>query len=141
MHEVDKIFTKYISLVLIIFLSAMGCAANRGSLKRVQKPSANELRQEWKEYTVYYRPGIALVYQIKNDQKIILGKRWVKVSSENMMAKSKIFDLAWVREIIGNEDEMFGYLVHRYHDTANVKIIDQKTVQLYYHYVVTEGGP
>lgn len=30
-----------------------------------------------------------------------------------------------VKEIIGNNDEMFGYLVHRYKDLVNVKIIDE----------------
>ena len=134
-------FKRFAGIIILIVALVMGCTGNRGSLKRVQKPSANELSQEWEKYTVYYRPHVAFVYQIKNDRKIMLGKRWVKVSSEDMMAKSKIFDLTWVKEIIGNGDEMFGYLVHRYHDMASVKVIDQKTVQLYYHYVVTEGGP
>jgi len=128
-------------IVLVIF-SLMGCAGgNRGKLKRVRQPTETELKQDWQNYTVYYRRNLAFVYKINNGQKIILDKRWVKVSSEDMMAKSKILDSAWVKEIIGNNDEMFGYLVHRYQDRANVKIIDQNTVQLYYNYVVTEGGP
>ena len=126
-------------IVLVIF-SLIGCAGgNRGTLKRVQKPTENELRQDWNEYTVYYRRNIALVYKITNDRKIILDNRWVKVSSEDMMAKSKIVDSTWVKEIIGNNDEMFGYLVHRYQDMANVTIIDENTVQLYYTYVRTSG--
>ncbi|WP_297766490.1 hypothetical protein [uncultured Muriicola sp.] len=48
-------------------------------------------------------------------------------------------DSTWVKEIIGNNGEMLGYLVHRYEDLANVKIIDENTVQLYYHHVVTTG--
>ena len=58
-----------------------------------------------------------------------------------MMTKSKILDPTWVREIGGNNDERLGYLVHRYADVANVKIIDQNTVQLYYTYIRTSGGP
>jgi hypothetical protein len=128
-------------IVLVIF-SLIGCAGgNRGTLKRVQKPTEDGLRQDWKEYTVYYRRNLAFVYKIKDDRKIILDNRWVKVSSEDMMAKSKILDSTWVKEIMGNSDEMFGYLVHRSSDRANVKIIDENTVQLYYTYVRTSGGP
>ena len=82
----------------------------------------NGIRQDWKEYTVYYRRNLAFVYKIKNDRKIILDNSWVKVSSEDMMAKSKILDSTWVKEIIGAKDEIFGYLVHRYRDMANVKL-------------------
>jgi ribosomal protein L30E len=130
-----------IFIVLAIFCLS-GCAGgNRGILKRVQQPTETELKQDWQNYTVYYRRKIAFVYKIKSERKIILAKSFVKVSSEDMMVKSKIFDSTWVKEIIGNNGEMFGYLVHRYHDLANVKIIDENTVQLYYQYVNTSGGP
>jgi len=56
-----------------------------------------------------------------------------------MMAESDIMDSTWLKEIIGNNDEKFGYLVNRSADHANVKIIDENTVQLYYHYVATSG--
>ena len=128
-------------IVLVIF-SLIGCAGeNRGILKRVQKPTEDELRQDWNEYTVYYRNRFALVYKVKNDGKIILNNSWVKISSEEMMAKSKILFSTWVKEIIGSNDEMFGYLVHKGTDTASVKIIDPNTVQLFYHRRSTEGGP
>jgi hypothetical protein len=127
--------------VLTIF-TLIGCAGgNRGILKRVQKPTENELRQNWKQYTVYYRPHLALVFKIKDDRQIILGKPWVKVSSEDMMTKTKILHSTWVKEIIDNNGYMFGYLVHRWADYSNAKIIDENTVQLSYTYRRTEGGP
>ncbi|NNL78765.1 MAG: hypothetical protein HKO68_20730 [Desulfobacterales bacterium] len=126
--------------IVLAILGIVGCAGGtRGNLKRVQQPTETELKQDWRNYTVYYRRNLAFVYKIKNDQEIILDKRWVKISSEDMMAKSKILDSTWVKEIIGNNGEMLGYLVHRYHDLANVKIIDENTVQLYYRYVSTSG--
>ena len=126
-------------IVLIVF-SLFGCAAgNRGTLKRVQTPTENELRQDWKNYTVYYRRPLALVFKIKDDREIILNNTWIKVSSEDMMAKSEIKGSTWVKQIIGNNDEIFGYLVHLFTDLTNVKIIDENTVQLYYHYVRTSG--
>jgi hypothetical protein len=126
-------------IVLIVF-SLFGCAGgNRGTLKSVQNPTENELRQDWKKYTVYYRRALALVFKIKDDREIILDNSWMKVSSEDMMAKSEIKGSTWVKQIIGNNDEIFGYLVHLSTDLANVKIIDENTVQLYYHYVRTTG--
>ncbi len=120
--------------ILVVFC-LIGCAGGiQGNLKRVQQPTETELKQDWQNYTVYYRRSLAFVYKIKNDQKIVLDKRWVKISSEDMMAEAKIWDSTWVREIIGNNGKMFGYLVHRSHDLPNVKIIDEKTVQLNYNY-------
>ena len=128
--------------IVLIILGIVGCAGGtRGNLKRVQQPTETELKQDWQNYIVYYRRNLAFVYKIKNERKIILAKSFVKISSEDMMVKSKILDSTWVKEIIGNNGEMFGYLVHRYHDLANVKIIDENTVQLYYQYVNTSGGP
>ncbi len=121
-------------IVLVIF-SLIGCASGiQGNLKRVEQPTETELKQDWQNYTVYYRRSLAFVYKIKNDQKIVLDNRWVKISSEDMMASAEILDSAWVREIIGNNGERFGYLVHRSYDLTNVQIIDEQTVQLYYNY-------
>lgn len=126
----------------LIFALIIGCAGGtRGKLKRVQKPTENELKQDWQNYTVYYRHNLAFVYKMKNGQKIILDKRWVKVSSEDMMAKSKILFSAWVKEILGQNDELYGYLVHRYQDQGYVGIVDENTVKLSYRYVRTSGGP
>ena len=128
-------------LIVLVFFSFLGCASGpRGKLKRVQQPTENGLRQDWKEYTVYYRRNLALIYKIKNDRKIILDNSWVKVSTEDMMAKSKILDSTWVREILGQNEEMFGYLVHRYRDMAYLGILDENTVELKYTYVQTSGG-
>ena len=128
-------------LVLAIF-SLIGCASGpRGKLKRVQQPTETELKQGWQNYTVYYRHNLAFVYKIKNDQKIILDKRWFSVSSENMKTKSKILFSTWVEEILGQNDELYGYLVHRYQDQGYVGIVDENTVKLNYRYVRTSGGP
>ena len=56
------------------------------------------------------------------------------------MNKTQILDLTWVREIIGENDKMFGYLVQRGADQAYAGILDANTVKLSYHYVATSGG-
>lgn len=130
-------------LILILLVAGLcGCAGgSRGRLIRIETPTEDELRQNWEEYTVYYRNRLALVYKFTNDQKIIFDQRWTEITTADMMGKSKIWDPTWVKKILGQNDEMFGYLVHRYADRTNVKIIDENTIELYYHYVRTEGGP
>jgi len=121
-------------LVLVNF-SLTGCAGkDRGTLNIVEKPTESELQQDWKDYTVYYRRNLALVYKNKDERKIILDSSWVNITSEEAMENSQIVDSAWVMEIIGQNNAMFGYLVQRNHDRANAKIIDQNTVQIFYHY-------
>ena len=126
-------------MVLINF-SLIGCAGgNQGKLKTVEKPTESELRQSWKEYTVFYLRNhgnlvnLSLLYKIKDDRRVILDRRWIEVSSEDTMANSIVSQSAWVKEILGDNDEIFGYMVLRTGDGASVKIIDQNTVQLYYH--------
>ena len=138
-----KTTTKLFCLVIVLLIfSIIGCAGGtHGKLKRVQQPTEGGLKQDWQNYTVYYRNRLAFLYKIKNNQEIILDSRWIKVASEEMMNKSKVFFSTWVKEIIGPNDERFGYLVHKSTDTASLKIIDQNTVQLYYHYNERAGGP
>ena len=133
-----KLFCLFI--VLVVF-SLNGCAGgNRGKLKRVQQPTENGLYQDWKQYTVYYRRNLAFIYKIKNDRKIILDNSWVEVSSEDMMAKSKILSSTWVKEILGQNDELYGFLVHRSADYVYLGILAENTVELKYTYHRTSGG-
>ena len=126
-------------IALVIF-SLVGCAGGpRGKLKRVQQPTEDELKQDWQNYTVYFRRNLALIYKIKNNRKIILDNSWVEVSSGDMMAKSTILSSTWVKEILGQNDERYGYLVHRSADMTYVGILDENTVELKYTYRRTSG--
>jgi len=128
--------------VVLIIASLLGCAGGtRGGLPLVKNPTESELKQNWNEYVVFFRKNLAFVYKLKDDKKIILDDRWVEISAGDVMAKSEIWDTALVRKIIGLNGQMYGYLVQRAADNANVKIINADTVQLYYHYVRTSGGP
>ncbi len=128
-------------IILVIF-SLIGCAGgNQGKLKIVEQPTEDGLKQDWQNYTVYYRRNLAFIYKIKNDRKIILDNSWVEVSSGDMMAQSEIVDSSWVKEIFGQNDERYGYLVHRSSDYAYVGILDENTVELKYTYHRTSGGP
>ena len=127
-------------LIAMVFFSFLGCAGGpRGELKIVEQPTEDGLKQDWQNYTVYYRRNLAFIYKIKNDRKIILDSSWVEVSSEDMMAQSKIMVSTWVKEILGQNDELYGYLVHRSDDMTYVGILDENTVELKYTYRRTSG--
>jgi hypothetical protein len=139
---------KIIGIIILSIFILSGCAGeNRGRLIRTVNPSAQELQKNWKDYTVYklgFRritalATVAIVYQMKTDTKILLDGRWIAVTTEEEMARSQIWDSTWTRKILAQNDQLYGYLVHRSADLANVKIIDETTVQLFYHYQRTSG--
>ncbi len=134
-------------LIIIALALAFGITAcaggNRANLKKLNYNKENELRQNWKDYTVYIRtrdwrsprPGVtAFLYKLRDDKKIIMNSRWHKLTTEDEMAKTKIVSLTNSVEILGQNKELYGYLVHRSDDLVNVKIIDEQTVKLFYHY-------
>jgi hypothetical protein len=146
---------RYQNLIIIALLLIFGitaCASGtgetrgsgtRGNLKRLKINKEGELRQSWKDYTVYKRnrpsPSfqkgfVAFVYKLKNDKKIILDSQWIEVTSDEMKAKGKIFDGTTSAEILGHNQELYGYLVYRSADIVSVRIVDEQTVQLNYRY-------
>ena len=130
-----------ITLALSIGFSACG-GGNRANLKRIKYNKEMEMRQNWNKYTVYRRPrpgsfqrgDIAYVYKIKDDKTILMDKRWIEVTTEEEKAKTKIWEAVLSAEILGHNEELYGYLIYRSADRPNVKIIDEQTLQLFYHY-------
>ena len=94
------------------------------------------------DYEVFYRRNLALIFKFKDDKKIELDKRWVEIKTGDTVAAGKINVFTSVRKIIGQNDQIFGYLVHRSSDTANVKIVDADTIELFhYHHKEKCCGP
>ena len=127
----------------LITFNFLGCASGpSGKLIEVENPTEDELRQNWNEYTVYYRGNLALIYEIKNDSKIELDGSWIEVTSDNMMKNTRILSSPWVNEIIGENEKMFGYLVYSEEDNVYTGIVDANTVKLSYYYAGSLGaGP
>ena len=127
----------YISLLVFSFLS---CAEWKyRSLESAELLTSTTLRQNWDSYVVYYRPNTALMYKVKNDTRIELSDKWVEVAREDMVGDSTVFYFNDVRKILGQNDELYGYIVYSYNDNAFIKIIDAKTVKLIYVHQVQEG--
>ena len=132
-------FLTWFLIVLVVF-SFLGCASvPRGKLNRVENPTEAALRQNWDEFTVYYRRNLALIFKIKDDSKIELDGSWIEVTSDGMMKKTGIMDSTTVREILGANDRKFGYLVQRYLDSAYAGIVDENTIKMSYYYRRTSG--
>jgi hypothetical protein len=100
----------------------------------------NELKRKWEEYTVYYTES-ALLYKIKDDRQIELDNSWVEITTEDMMARSVVFDFVQVAKVLGRGEEPYGYLIHRDLDVVYLEVINSKTIKLHYTYVTPSGGP
>ena len=136
--------------VLAVIFGLTACASNtsstggnRGNLKRLKVNKESELRQTWQDYTVYKRGRdkasfqkgfVAFVYKVKDEKKIIMDDQWIKVTSDEMKAKAKIMEGTLSAEILGQNQELYGYLIYRRGDVASVRIVDEQTVQLNYRY-------
>ena len=130
---------RWIYITLLIF-SFFGCAEwNYRKLESAELITGTELRQNWNDYIVYYRPNAGILYKIKNDRNIELSGKWVKVASEDKVIDNTVFYLSNVRKILGQNDELYGYIVYSYKDSAFIKIIDANTVELIYNHQVQEG--
>ena len=131
------IFGVYLSIGV---LSCVG--GNRGKLTGTQSPTQSELMQNWDDYTVFYRRNRALIFKFEDDKKIVLDKQWVEITTGEMLAASQNRNYNSVRKIIGQNDQIFGYLVHSSLDTANVRIVNADTIELlYFHYREKCCGP
>ena len=139
----QKLNAKFFRILgVLLGASILGCAGgDRGKLPQTQSPTESELVQNWDDYTVYYRKNMAFIFKLKDDKRIVLDNQWVEIKTQEMMDDSKISSATWVKKILDQKNEMYGYLVQRDADQANVAVIDDNTVQLYYIYVATCCGP
>ncbi len=141
---------KLITIALAVTFGITACATstsstggNRKNLKRLRVNKEPELRKNWKDYTVHkrgrevasFQKGFAaFVYKINDDKKIILDDQWIAVTSDEMKAKAKIPEATLSAEILGHNQELYGYLIYRAADNVSVRIVDEQTVQLNYRY-------
>ena len=132
------------TIIIVLFLCfSLTACANRSNLRRIKANKEWEKRENWKNYTVYAmsRPEIsfqrgvaAFLYKLNDDKVIIMDRRWIPVKTQEEKDRIKILEAVLSAEILGHNEEKYGYLIYRSRDRPNVKIIDEKTVQLFYHY-------
>jgi len=125
----------------ILAFSLCGCAelSSYRELGPEAEFTSTRLRQNFNDYTVYFRPDAGILYKIKNDRKIIMPGKWVEAARADMVTDTMVFYLTGVREILGQNDELYGYIVYSDRDSAFIKIIDDNTVELIYTHQINEG--
>ena len=130
---------RWIYLAGLVF-SLLGCSDWKyRRLESTELITSSQLRQNWNDFIVYYRPNAGILYKIKNDGKIQVPGKWVEVAREEMVTDKTVFYLTGVRKILGQNDELYGYIVYSYRDSAFIKIIDANTVKLIFNHQIQEG--
>jgi hypothetical protein len=130
---------RWIYLALLVF-NFIGCSEWKyRRLENAELITSTALRQNWNNYIVYYRPNTALLYKVKNDTRINLSGKWIEVAREDMVTDKTVFYLTGVREILGQNGELYGYIVYPYRDNAFIKIINAQTVELIYVHQVQDA--
>jgi hypothetical protein len=107
----------------------------------VEIPTAAQLRQNWESYDVYYRLDAALLFKMKDERKILLDPGWETVASGHALDASTFFSVTYPpQQIVGRENEVFGYLIYSIGDRVVLTVVGPGTVKLDYYEHGT-GGP
>ena len=153
-------FAKYVSIMLIAFVSIMGCSGKSGKIKTQSKSESKITQQElidnWSDYTIWLKSA-AVVFDPKNDdRKIVVGSHWGTVNDQqtwegivkaNTTAEGNItplwanYSMTRVREIRSPDGQyLFGYIIHQQGDLVSARPVDENTMRLYYNRA-SFGGP
>jgi hypothetical protein len=149
--KIEKMDTKKkIYLLLIPFLTLLlfgGCATLRsGGVASVIGPNGKaitlqELQTTWDAYAIFYA-GIsddgptALLFDPKNDDRKLSGKRWKRVESRELLS-SMIDFIKNLTEfdprlysIMGPDHQVYGYVFSPTNEVY-LKVVDGKTIYVY----------
>ena len=133
----------YIVLISISLFFIAGCAPLKGSGKiwTEHKVTIRDLERDWKDYAVYYaglseENAAALMFDFKNDDRKLLGKRWTEVKDKKTLSMI----IGWIQtytrygpsvwKILGPDNHLFGY-VFAPQTPITMKVIDDHTLYVY----------
>ena len=146
-------------LVVILGFLLISCATASGprfnNLRAAdQQKIQQQLENNWSEYIIYYIPQHAVLFDPKNDSNTLTvsgrwtrvgdQKTWIEILQQNTQSTDSFFSV-WMGsrsgflEIIGPDEQLFGYLVHEKMDLVAFKIIDRNTMQIIYSPQRIEG--
>jgi hypothetical protein len=139
-------------LVIFMVFLLLSCTTQSGprfnSLRAAdQQRVQQQLENNWSEYIIYYISQHAVLFDPKNDSntlkvsgrwtRVANQKTWMEILRQNTQSTDSFFSV-WMGsrsgflEIIGPDEQRFGYLVHDKNDLVAFKIIDRNTMQLFY---------
>jgi len=151
---------KWAGLILLFGFWVVSCATDTGPRfvdlrANKQQQIQQELETTWPRYIIYYIPEHAVLFDLKEDgNTLVVSSRWVKfdvdkntwvkILRQNTQTTDSLFDSllqtnTGFLEIIGPDEQFFGYLVHKKMDLVALKVIDRNTMRIYYAPQRTEG--
>jgi hypothetical protein len=151
---------KWIGLMTFLGFLMVSCATETGPRfadlrANKQQQVAQELENNWPAYIIHYIPQHAVLFDPKDDKNTLLvsgrwikftdkKKVWVEILRQNTQTTDSVFDTilgktTGFHEIIGPDEQFFGYLIHEKMDLVALKIIDRNTMRIYYAPQRTEG--
>ncbi|MBW2486582.1 MAG: hypothetical protein JRE72_04110 [Deltaproteobacteria bacterium] len=146
-------------LVVLMVVMTVSCATESGprfnSLRAAdQQRIQQQLENNWTQYIIYYIPQHAVLFDPVDDAntlkvssqwtRVADQKTWVEILRQNTQSTDNFFSV-WLGarsgflEIIGPDEQRFGYLVHEKMDLVAFKIIDRHTMQIFYSPQRIEG--
>jgi len=151
---------RWTGLMLLFGFLVVSCATDTGPRfvdlrANKQQQIQQELETNWPRYIIYYIPEHAVLFDPNDDgNTLVVSNRWikfeddkttwVKILRQNTQTTESIFDsllqtTTGFLEIIGPDEQFFGYLVHEKIDLVALKVIDRNTMRIYYSWQRTEG--
>ena len=150
---------KYVSLLLIAFVSILGCSGANGELKTLSESESKVTQQElidnWSDYDVWlfyatsYIPPqlIAIIFDPNNDdRKILVGSDWRKVKNQEKWTKivkanttsDGDFKIrrdysdgtSTVQEIWGPDNQLYGYAINTARWLVYTRLVEENTLRL-----------
>lgn len=141
-------------LIVLLAIGAVSCVTDSGprfnSLRAAeQQKIRQQLEGNWLRYIIYYIPEHAVLFDPMDDNNTLkvsgrwykVGneeqKRWIDILRQNTQASDDFFSV-WMGsrsgflEIIGPDEQFFGYLVHDKNDLVALRIFDRNTMRIYY---------
>ncbi|MGD8990702.1 MAG: hypothetical protein PVI00_04525 [Desulfobacterales bacterium] len=146
-------------LVVLLGFLLLACVTESGprfnSLRAAdQQRVQQQLENNASAYKIYYIPQHAVLFDPMDDNntlkvsgrwtKVGNQKTWIEILRQNTQSSDNFLGV-WLGsrsgflEIIGPDEQLFGYLVHEKMDLVAFKIIDRNTMQIFYSPQRTEG--
>lgn len=131
----------WLLMVLVSLLTMASCSIHLAEIRKVDLPKEEALRINWRNYHTYCLGSYAMLFELKGEKTIQKDDDWREVTSDQMASSCARFLIysSPVMQLLGENDENFGYLIHNSHDGVSALIIDPKTIRLFYH--VHPKGP
>jgi hypothetical protein len=151
---------KILGPVLILPLLFAACSADYGRLVTLSKEGSEAVRQKLldhrQDFDVRYQPSAVVFEPTGDDLTLLTGSGWQTVTGpdawqwqlvrspsleDNPRVVWANYPLTGLREIRSPADQVYGYIIHQIRDLVSVRVVDVRTMRLYYQRARFGAGP